>query len=207
VAAVAGRASVAGEVSGAPVFDRNAFVARLEKIELLYLHAQGASLFLDPNRPAGGTAASRDSAALSFAGGNPWKPIDTWTQSAAGGPRTLRDLGAMRVWLGLKTSDDQGTRFDLRAELLRNGVPVASGETTCVQGVTRNPANALEVSVPFGAISNGAIGPTDTLEVRVSARIGTDGGGAFCGGHANAAGVRLYFDAQSRPSGFDLAFG
>jgi hypothetical protein len=170
-----------------------------------YVTGETAGTF--PGQTNDSNAASRDSAALNFAGGNPWKPIDTWTQSAAGEPRTLRDLGTMRVWLGLKNSDDQGTPFDLRAELLRNGVPVASGETTCVRGVTRNPASALEASIPFGAISDGAIGPADTLAVGVSARIGTDGNGAFCGGHANATGVRLYFDAQSRPSGFDVAFG
>src|SRR4030095_12256617 len=128
-------------------------------------------------------------------------------QPAASATRTIEDLGNTRVWLGLKNSDDQGTRFDLRTELLRNGVPIASGETYCIQSLTTNPANAREVFVPFGAAGNATISPTDTLSVRISARIGTDGNGAFCGGHANAVGVRLYFDAKSRPSGFDVAVG
>jgi len=203
----AGRVSVAGETAPQPGADRNAFVARVGIIDLLYLHAQGTTLLLDPDRPTSATATSRDSAALRFAGGNPWKPVGTWTQTATGQARTLESLGDLRVWLGLRNSDDQGTRFDVRAELLRNGVPVASGETSCIQGATTNPANALQTFVSFGATGTTAVGPTDTLSLSVSARIGTDGSGAFCGGHASATGVRLYFDAQSRPSRLDLAFG
>ena len=30
-----------------------------------------------------------------------------------------------------------------------------------------------------------------------------NGAGVFCGGHSNAVGLRLYFDAISRPSRFD----
>ena len=50
-------------------------------------------------------------------------------------------------------------------------------------------------------------GPADALSVTVSARIGTDGNGAFCGGHSNAVGLRLYFDAVSRPAQFEVMFG
>jgi len=43
----------------------------------------------------------------------------------------------------------------------------------------------------------------DTLSLKILARIGTNGDGTFCGGHSNAVGLRLYFDATSRPSRFD----
>jgi len=90
--------------------------------------------------------------------------------------------------------------------VLKNGVPVGSGETFCITGVTRNPAQALEVSVPFGSLSptpfNAA---TDVLSMRVLARIGTNGSGGFCGGLSSAAaGLRLYYDAVSRPSRFEM---
>jgi hypothetical protein len=73
--------------------------------------------------------------------------------------------------------------------------------------VKRDPAQALEVSVPFGPFSPTSFnGTTDVLSVRILARIGTTGSGGFCGGHNNATGLRLYFDAISRPSRFDVRF-
>jgi hypothetical protein len=37
-------------------------------------------------------------------------------------------------------------------------------------------------------------------------RIGTDGSGNFCGGHSNAVGLRLYFDATTRPARFSATY-
>jgi hypothetical protein len=110
----------------------------------------------------------------------------------------LAGLGDVRVWLGLKNSDDQGTRFDLRVEVLKNGSqPVAAGQLTCITGVTRNPASAKEVAVTLDPFSPVSFGTGDVLSLRVLARIGS---GAGCGGHSNATGLRLYFDAVSRSS-------
>lgn len=52
---------------------------------------------------------------------------------------TVTELGDVHLWLGLKNSDDTGTWFDIRIEVLWNGTPFAAGETTCVQSVVRNP--------------------------------------------------------------------
>src|SRR5262249_40552081 len=61
---------------------------------------------------------------------------------------------------GSTNSDDQGTGVDLRAEVYRNGTLVASGTSYCVSGVTRDPAAAKRVTIPFGppsaATFNGA---------------------------------------------------
>jgi hypothetical protein len=77
---------------------------------------------------------------------------------------TLTTLGDLHVWLGLKNSDDAGTRFDLAAEVWKNGTLVAEGETFCITGVTRNPNLAKEVSVPFAPFSPVAFdGATDQL--------------------------------------------
>ena len=57
-------------------------------------------------------------------------------------PGSLISLNDLHVWLGLKNSDDQGTNFDLRVEVNKNGALVASGETYCITGVTRNPVLA-----------------------------------------------------------------
>jgi len=112
------------------------------------------------------------------------------------------------VWLGLKNSDDQGTRLDLAAELWKNNVElVATGETNCITDVTRNPDKAKEVAVAFDPLSPSTFdGTTDVLSLQIFTRIGTNGAGAFCGGHSNAVGVRLYFDAVSRQSNFQATF-
>jgi hypothetical protein len=95
------------------------------------------------------------------------------------------------VWLGLKNSDDQGTRFDLRAEIYRNGVLLTSGETYCIQNLTRNANQAKEVTTTFAAFNPATMnGASDTLSLKVlTTRIGTNGSGAFCGGHSNAVGA------------------
>jgi hypothetical protein len=165
----------------------------------LWLHTQRGSLLLDATAPADAIADHRDSPSLTLAGGNAWKTVGTWTNPTSGSLRTLTGPGHLSAWLGLKNSDDQGTRFDLQAEILKNNVPLTSGQVHCITGVTRNPDNAVKVDVPF-AFQNTAFGPSDTLSVRVSVRIGTNGAGASCGGHANATGLRLYFDAVTRPA-------
>ena len=84
---------------------------------------------------------------------------------------------------------------------------MASGETYCIEGVTRNPDLAKEAIVVFSPFSPAAFnGTTDVLSLRILTRIGTNGSGGFCGGHSNAVGLRLYFDAVSRPSRFGGTF-
>ena len=86
-------------------------------------------------------------------------------------------------------------------------ISVGSGEVACITGVTRNPAQAVEVGVPFGPFSPTSFnGTADVLSARLLARIGTTDSGGFCGGHSNAAGLRLYLDAISRASRFDVRF-
>lgn len=118
-----------------------------------------------------------------------------------------------RAWLGPKNSDlstGSGrafTRFDLRAEVYKNGTLIASGETHCIQGITRNANNALESVVAFEPFAAQTFdGTMDVLSLKVMTRIGTNGSGSFCGGHSNAVGLRLYFDAVNRPSHFGSVF-
>ena len=123
----------------------------------LYLHGTGAQanpsvLTLDGVAPVGSTAKYRDSSSVNFAGGNPWKDIGSWNAAAPGSPVTISSLGDLHAWLGLKNSDDQGTQFDLRAEIYKNGALVKAGITLCITGATRNESQAKEVTVGFGAI-------------------------------------------------------
>ena len=180
----------------------------LTPVQRYYLRAQGTALTLNTNSPTNTTASFRDSAALKFAGGNPWKPIGTWNAPSSTTTRTLSGLSDLHAWFGLKNSDDQGTRFDFRGEVLKNGVVVgAVNEQQCVSGIQRNPTKALEVVLFRNTINPVQIAPADTLSVRVSARIGTGSDGKLCGGHANATGVRMYFDSTNRPAQIGLSFG
>ena len=179
----------------------------------LYLHGSGTTanppvLFLDASAPVGATARYKDSTALNFSFGNAWKEVGTWGMTPAGlAQGDLTALGDLRIWLGLKNSDDQGTWFDVRAELFANGTVIASGLSRCVQGVTRNANLAKEVTVAFATIVPATFnGSSDSLVLKVSTRIGTNPDDSKCGGHNNAVGLRAYFDAVSRPSGFSATF-
>lgn len=118
----------------------------------------------------------------------------------------IQNLGPAIFWIGLKNSDDQGTQFDLKAELHINGKVVADGKTLCVTGVTRNPSYAKQVLVPFGPVSNGVYNPGDVLSLKVFTRVGTTADGQKCSGpggsHNNAVGLRLYYDGATRGSAF-----
>ena len=78
-------------------------------------------------------------------------------------PKQLASLAPAKLWVGLKNSDDQGTLFDVRVEVLKNGSVIASGVSKNIQGVTRNPDKAKEVTVGFGSIFDGELSPGNTL--------------------------------------------
>jgi probable HAF family extracellular repeat protein len=169
-----------------------------------YLHGSGgignpAVLFLDTDAPTGSTPKYKDSPPVSLGGGNPWKAVGTWNTASALTAGLLNNVGDVDVWIGLKNSDDQGTNFDLRIEVLKNATElVAAGELYCIKGVTRNPANAKGVAVPPSSFSPVPFdGGSDVLSLRVLTRIGT---GGACGGHSSAIGLRLYFDAVQQDS-------
>jgi hypothetical protein len=58
-------------------------------------------------------------------------------------PGSLTALTAPRVWVGLKNSDDVGTRFDLRAEVYLGDTLVTSGEVDSVAGGSSGFNNAV----------------------------------------------------------------
>jgi len=178
----------------------------------LFLHGSGSNanpntLFLDDIAPTAATAKYKDSASVHFAAGNPWVTIGTWAAQPALTAGLLPTSSGLHAWVGLKNSDDIGTKFDLRAELSKNGILVASGAARCLTGITRNPAMAKEVTVlldPFQSVEfNGTM---DTLSLKLLTRIGTNPDDTKCtgpgGSHNSAAGLRMYFDGVSNSSQF-----
>ncbi|MGH7555856.1 MAG: hypothetical protein ACREMQ_22875, partial [Longimicrobiales bacterium] len=192
-------------------FPTDLLVIRAEPVTL-YLHGSGATanpptLFLDDAAPTGTTAKYKDSPSINIAGGNPWKAVGTWDANSALITGTIGELDDVHLWVGLKNSDDTGTRFDVRVEAQKNGVTFAAGETLCVQNVVRNANNAKEVIVAFAPFSEQAFnGTSDVLSLKVRTRVGTNGSGGSCGGHSNATGLRTYFDSTTRPAGFAATF-
>lgn len=162
-----------------------------------FLHSTSSD-FLNNTSPTASTAQFKDSPGVTRTA---FKEIGTWYAAPADNAVALAALSALHVWLGLKNSDDQGTYFDLRAELWKNNTTViAAGQTKNIQGVTRNPSQAKEVTVTFGPVSEDQFTPGDLLSLKILAKV------ADSGGHSNAVGVRLYYDALSRPSRLGATF-
>jgi len=177
-----------------------------------FLHGSGGTgnppnLFLDGTQPTSATTKYKDSSSVTFGGGNSWKEVGTWSSEPAFISGVVKHLSPVRTWIGLKNSDDQGTQFDLRAELYQNSALIASGEARCISGVTRNPSLAKGVSIPFSGATSSTFDGTDVLILRILTRIGTNSDGTKCAGHSNAVGLRFYFDSATRPSGLTLSVG
>jgi PKD domain-containing protein len=163
-----------------------------------FLHSTTSSDVLDHTSPTASTAQFEDASSLTRTTS---KEIGTWYAAPADTAVTLTALQDLHVWLGLKNSDDQGAYFDLRAELWKNNTTViAFGETKNIQGVTRNPSQAKEVTVAFGSIVNAQYVPGYILSLKILTKV------ADSGGHSSAVGVRLYYDALSWPSRFGSTF-
>lgn len=77
---------------------------------------------------------------------------------------------AARVWIGLKNSDDVGTRFDLSAVMKKSGLPVSFGTLLGALGGSSGFNNAtlrtIPLSFPTTAFSTG-----DGISIELSARI------------------------------------
>jgi hypothetical protein len=121
----------------------------------LHLDRDAAGNRLLTDTPPEGVAAQyADSPALSRSKGNPWRAIGTWQTAPGAFEGQLAETHDLEVWLGLRNSDDQGTSYDLRAELSVDGMVIASGETICVRGLTRNPARRTRSPSSSVRISN-----------------------------------------------------
>ena len=75
------------------------------------------------------------------------------------------------IWLGLKNSDDVGTKFDLLAEVLNNGVVVGSGQLNNVPGGSSGFNNAAERAIATALSGATTIAQGQTLSIRLSVRI------------------------------------
>jgi hypothetical protein len=164
--------------------------------EPLYLHTSGSSNVLNAVPPTAAAEQSKRSAAVVRTA---YKLVGSWSAAPIPGAAVaFGEFGDLHVWLGLVNSDDQGTNFDLRAELVKNGAsaPIATGELKDIRGVTRDPNRALEVTVAFPAVSPVRFDPGDVLTLNLYTKV-TDRGG-----HNGAIGLVVYYDSTRRPARF-----
>jgi uncharacterized repeat protein (TIGR01451 family) len=120
---------------------------------------------------------------------------------------SLTALGSAQVWVGLKNSDDVGTKFDLLAQVLRkSGVPgspfvvVGSGEVDDVAGGGSGFNNAILRVINLTLDGSTGLCSGDTLSLRLSVRI------AASSGHVNGT-ARLWFNDAAANSRFNATVG
>ena len=113
----------------------------------------------------------------------------------------LTALGPAQVWLGLKTSDDVGTKFDLRAEVSRNGVVIGSGQLDGVPGGSSGFNNAVLRTMNLALPAPVDLCPGDTLSMKLSVRIA-----ANVAGHRSGT-ARLWFNDSAANSQFSTTIG
>ena len=94
----------------------------------------------------------------------------------------------------MKNSDDVGTKFDLLAEVLKNGVVVGSGELNNVSGGSSGFNNAVLDTINLAFSGAVAINPGDALSLRLSVRVASTG-------HRSGT-ARLWFNDPAANSRF-----
>lgn len=100
--------------------------------------------------------------------------------------------GPATVWVGLKNSDDVGTKFDLRAEVYAGGSLIGSGQVHAVPGGSSGFNNAKRNAIPVTFTVPVDVPSGTILSLKVLARI-------TCSAPTHAWGTaRLWFgDAQA----------
>ena len=114
-------------------------------------------------------------------------------------PRLLTALAPAQAWIGLKNSDDVGTKFDVLAEVFKDGDLVGSGQVNSVSGGSSGFNNAILRTIPL-ALSSSANCCGGTFSIRLSVRIAADSG------HRSGT-ARLWFNDAQANSGFGATIG
>jgi hypothetical protein len=105
------------------------------------------------------------------------------------------------MWVGLKNSDDVGTRFDLKAEAYKGTTLIGSGQLDGVPGGSSGFNNAKLDSIPLALSAPVGASAGSSVSIRLSARI-------TCSGRTHTSGsARLWFNDAQANSLFDATIG
>jgi PKD repeat protein len=110
--------------------------------------------------------------------------------------KQLTSLDPAQVWIGIKNSDAVGIKFDLKAEVYKDGVLVTSGHLDSVSGGSSGFGNANLNTIPFTNFSPIDFPTGSSLSVKVSAR------NACVGSGKNSGTARLWFNDSAANSQF-----
>jgi Beta-propeller repeat len=209
--------TTAGAFQTAAGGDGDAFVTKLNPIGsgLVYstylggnLFEEGTGIALDglpnPNAYVAGTTIppgfpTTTGAFQTAPGGNHDAFVAKITDSVPPPPPTGP---AARVWIGLANSDDVGIRFDLRAEVYRNGTQlVSSGEVASVQGGSSGFNNANLHAISLTPVPGVTLLPGDALSFQLYVRNACSGSGK------NSGRARLWYNDATADSRFDATIG
>lgn len=129
------------------------------------------------------------------AGGNasgvPLNVLEAYTP-----PTQLTTLGFANIWVGLKNSDDVGTKFDLLGEVLRNGDVIASSQLNDVPGGSSGFNNAILDTINLALSGPVTFSSGDSLSIRLSVRV------AASSKHRSGT-ARLWFNDAAANSRFN----
>jgi len=170
------------------------FPAAIFTDKAYYFYSKGSRYFLDLRKPTSQKTQFIDSPALSRA---LFSEVRVWSAEPAKAAGTLATVGDLRVWLSLKNKNDRDASFDLRAELLKNGRTITSGDATTDPGLPRHEHRdeaATEVTIPFDFTEEVPIATGDVLSLRLLIKL------ADHSPVSHVAGVRLYYGSQELPT-------
>ncbi len=117
------------------------------------------------------------------------------------GVNQLTALGPANMWIGLKNSDDVGTKFDLLADVSKNGSPVGSGTLYGVSGGASGFGNAVLRTINLALSSPVSLSSGETLSIKLSVRIAVG-----VPGHSRGT-ARLWFNDAAASSRFGATIG
>ena len=134
---------------------------------------------------------------VAVAGGSPvvGAPADSYYAAPSYGSVYVYDPALVRVWVGLKNSDDVGIRFDLLANVYLNGAAVSSGCLGSVEGGSSGFGSAKLRAIPLTLFAPVAAASGDTLSIEILARNACSGSGK------NSGTARLWYGGQAIDSG------
>lgn len=103
------------------------------------------------------------------------------------------------IWVGLKNSDAVGIRFDLRAEVYRNGTQlIATGELASVPGGSSGFNNAKQNTITLTPLADAQLTSGETLSITLLVRNACTGSGK------NSGTARLWFGDSAANSQFGM---
>src|SRR5207248_1070803 len=91
--------------------------------------------------------------------------------------RQLTALAPAKVWIGLKNSDDVGVKFDLLAEIFKDGTLVSSGQLNTFAGGSSGFNNAHLATIALNSFSSVDFPAGSQLQLKVSVRNACVGSG------------------------------